>query len=104
MNSVVCLFLTNAPYAFQRLKDTILSPARNLAAVYLDDVFIHSSTIEEGLISLNSLFEILKEEELAQNFSKCRSMMCSIFNFVKIMTVLEIHVNFQTFTSLFLFQ
>lgn len=70
--------LSNAPSVFQRLMNKILAPAKNIAAVYLDDILIHTKTIEEGLENLKTILELLRKEGLKLKLSKCSFLMTSI--------------------------
>lgn len=48
----------------------ILGPTRKFAAIYLDDVLIHSNSVEEGIKNL--------KEGLALNSSKCKFLVNSV--------------------------
>lgn len=63
--------LANAPSCFSRLMNRVLGPARNIAAIYLDDILIHTSTIAEGLKNLEAILKLLQQERLTLNLSKC---------------------------------
>lgn len=70
--------LTNAPRIFQRYMNTILRPAGQYAAVYLDDVLLHARTTEEALGQLKNVFDIFEKEGLTLNLAKCFFLMSSI--------------------------
>lgn len=70
--------LANAPSVFQRLINKVLGPVKNIAAVYLDDVLIHTPTIEEGLEKLESVLKLLREEGLTLNVKKCSFLKSSV--------------------------
>lgn len=63
--------LTNSPRVFQRFINRILKPAREYAAVYLDDVLLHSTTVEQGLENLRKVLDIFRKERLTLNLKKC---------------------------------
>lgn len=63
--------LANAPSVFQRLMNKVLGPARDIAAVYLDDVLIHTSTVPKGFGNLERVLKLLRKEGLTLNVKKC---------------------------------
>lgn len=70
---VLCFGLTNAPAAFSRLISTLLKELNGECIVlFLDDVLVYSSSIEEHEQHLRRLFEILKEHGLYARRSKCK--------------------------------
>ena len=62
--------LKNAGQDFQRLMDRILGDVPH-TYVYLDDILIASSTLEEHLIDLERVFTILNQNGLVVNRKKC---------------------------------
>ncbi len=64
--------LQNAPATFQRLMMTCFSDL-NLSSVliYLDDIIVFSSTVEEHIQRLNMVFQRLREHGLKLKPSKC---------------------------------
>lgn len=70
--------LTNAPSAFQRLMNKILRPARDIAAVYLDDILLYTKTVAEGITNLEKVLILLEQEGLTLNPEKCRFLMRSV--------------------------
>ena len=62
--------LKNAGQDFQRLMDTILEGVPH-TFVYIDDILVASSSPEEHLADLTRVFDILKENGLVVNRSKC---------------------------------
>lgn len=70
--------LTNAPSAFQRLMNKILRPARDIAAIYLDDILIYSKTCEQALNNLEQVLILLEREGLTLNPEKCKFLMTSV--------------------------
>ena len=62
--------LKNAGQDFQRLMDKILGDVPH-TFVYLDDILIASSTMEEHLQDLERVFKILEENGLVVNRKKC---------------------------------
>ena len=61
--------LKGAPATFQRLMNTVLRDIPNCQA-YLDDVIVYSSTWEEHMVRLESLFRRLDETNLTVNLVK----------------------------------
>ena len=56
--------LVTAPITFQRLMDRILQGLHGFAVAYLDDILIHSSTLEKHLENLIIVFDKLREAGL----------------------------------------
>ena len=57
--------IKNAPATFQRLMDIVLEGMHGTEAfVYLDDIAIHSETLEEHDIKARRLFNRLREAHL----------------------------------------
>lgn len=67
--------LCNAPRVFQRYVNKILTPIRDLAAVYLDDILLRATTFASAMEGLRSTFEIFRKEGLTLNLKKCSFMM-----------------------------
>jgi hypothetical protein len=64
--------LVNAPSVFQRFVDKALGPLRyEQVLVYMDDLLLPSSSVEEGLQLLNQVFELLDKAGLKLNLKKC---------------------------------
>lgn len=64
--------LKNAPATFQRLINEILRDYINrICVVYLDDILIFSTSLEEHLISLEKIFKKLAEHNLKIQADKC---------------------------------
>lgn len=63
--------LSNAPRVFQRLMTKILKPIRERSTLYLDDVLLFGSTIDETLDVLREALQIFREEGLTLNLKKC---------------------------------
>jgi len=64
--------LKNAPATFQRLMNTILKDYINkICVVYLDDVLIFSTSLEEHLQSIKKIFDTLRKWNLKVQFDKC---------------------------------
>jgi len=62
----------NAPATFQRLMTTIFRDAIGRSMhVYLDNIFVHSNTIEEHKEHLCLMFEWLREHQLYLKWAKC---------------------------------
>ena len=70
---LVLLFgICSAPPAFCRLIDVVLAGLRyDTCMAYVDDIVIYSSTIDEHLQKLKSVFERLKQKNLILKPSKC---------------------------------
>ena len=63
--------LVKVPSTFQRLMDRILQGLHGFAVAYLDDILIHSSTLEKHLENLTILFDKLREAGLTVKETKC---------------------------------
>ncbi|CAF1393237.1 unnamed protein product, partial [Rotaria sp. Silwood1] len=64
--------LSNAPATFQRLMDLILAGIKwQSCLVYIDDIVVFSSTFEQHLKDLSSVFDRLKTAGLTHKASKC---------------------------------
>ena len=67
--------LKNAPATFQRLMNEILRDYINkICVVYLDDILIFSTTLEEHKIALEKFFRILQNYSLKIQPDKCSLM------------------------------
>lgn len=67
--------LKNAPSTFQRMMNSILSELiGKICFVYLDDIIIFSTSIEEHLISIERVFRKLQEANLKVQLDKCEFM------------------------------
>ncbi|KAJ2952278.1 hypothetical protein O0L34_g4558 [Tuta absoluta] len=65
--------LKNAPAVFQRAIIKALGDLVNTyVVVYMDDVLIVASTVEEGLERLNTVLKILTEKGFSLNLKKCK--------------------------------
>lgn len=64
--------LVNAPATFQRLMDRVLAELKGVGCfVYLDDVIVYSTTIEEHCDRLDRLLALLGRANLKVNLEKC---------------------------------
>ena len=64
--------LTNAPATFQRLMECILAGlSGEQCLIYLDDIIIFSSTFEDHLLRLTSVFDRLSSAGLKLKAKKC---------------------------------
>ena len=64
--------LTNAPATFQRLMERVLAGLQwKICLVYIDDIIIFSSTIDDHLKQLNEVFSRLKAAGLKLKPKKC---------------------------------
>ncbi|KAL1250723.1 hypothetical protein QQF64_018519 [Cirrhinus molitorella] len=68
--TVMAFGMRNAPAAFQRLMQTILSGVANCEA-YLDDVVVYSSSWSDHMNSLHEVFARLAKATLTVNLKKC---------------------------------
>ena len=69
----MCFGLCNTPRTFQQLMERVLYDLNNqICAIYLDDIFIWSSSVEEHLERLEAAFQCLLEEGLKLKPSKCK--------------------------------
>ncbi len=67
---VVSMGLALAPSAFQRLVELVVKGINNVV-VYIDDLIIHSKTLEEYLTRLDEVFTRLAAHSLRANLKKC---------------------------------
>jgi hypothetical protein len=71
--------LTNAPATFQTLMQHVLRPFLDIfAIVYIDDILIYSSSIDEHLEHIKSILEVLRKHKLYAKESKCEFMKNSV--------------------------
>ena len=70
--TVMPFWLTSAPSTFQRLMQRVLSGLSEYCAVYLDDIVVFSSIIQEHLEHLRVVFERLREANIKLKPSKCQ--------------------------------
>jgi len=64
--------LTNAPASFQREMNRILMPLIGKCLfVYMDDILVYSSSFEQHLKDLKSVFSIFREFNFSINIDKC---------------------------------
>lgn len=64
--------LKNAPSTFQRLMNSILKEYINkICIVYLDDILIFSTSLDEHLINLRKILKRLREAKLKIQMDKC---------------------------------
>ena len=62
--------LTNAPRTFQRAINEVVRGVKN-TAVFMDDIVVYSSTMEEHADNLKALLETLHSKNISINFEKC---------------------------------
>ena len=71
--------LTNAPTTFMTLMDIVLRPyLGKFVIVFLDDILVYSTTLEEHLENLRKVFQFLRENALYVKDSKCKFLKDSI--------------------------
>jgi hypothetical protein len=64
--------LTNAPTTFQSAMNTIFAPLlRKGVLVFMDDILVYSTTLEEHAELLKQVFDILQKNEFYLKWSKC---------------------------------
>lgn len=69
----------NAPATFQRLLNNVLGQLRHdKVLIYLDDILVPSSTVQEGLDVLEKVLKIFQEANLKLNIKKCKFFETSI--------------------------
>lgn len=72
--------LTNAPPTFQRMMHLVLAPfLRKCVIVYLDDILIYSSTVQEHAQHLEDVLGALRRHSLFGKASKCLFGVASVF-------------------------
>lgn len=65
--------LKNAPSTFQRLMNSVLRDLINkICVVYLDDILIFSTSMEEHMTNIQKVFDRLREHNLKIQVDKCR--------------------------------
>ena len=71
--------LCNAPATFQRLMNRVLGDlVPNICLVYLDDIIVFSSTIEEHMSRLQTIFSRLRQAGLKIKPKKCSLLQSSV--------------------------
>lgn len=69
---VMAFGLTNAPATFQSVMNLIFAALlRKGVLVFMDDILIYSSTLEEHVILLQQVFDILRQHKFFIKLSKC---------------------------------
>ena len=64
--------LTNTPNTFMRLMNHVLHPfIGKLVVVYFDNILVHSKSLDEHVLHLQSVLDVLRKEKLYANFKKC---------------------------------
>lgn len=69
---VVPYGLKNSASTFQRLMNELLTPHREYACAYIEDVAVHSQTWEEHLQHLDKVLTSISAAGLTANVSKCK--------------------------------
>ena len=71
--------LTNAPATFMALMDSVLRPyLGKFVIVFLDDILVYSTTLDEHAEHLRKVFQLLRENSLYAKESKCEFFKDSI--------------------------
>lgn len=66
--------LKNAPATFQTMMNHVLQPfMNNICVVYLDDILIFGTSLQEHIISIQKIFNKLREYNLKIQIDKCSS-------------------------------
>jgi hypothetical protein len=69
---VLAFGLTGAPGTFQQAMDSTLAPClRKFVLVFFDDILIYSSTYEEHVVHVRTVFELLAKDQWKIKLSKC---------------------------------
>ena len=68
---VIPIGLCNAPATFQRLMNLTFSDLIRCMTIYLDDILVFSSTVEQHMLDLHAVFEKLRVEKLFVKRKKC---------------------------------
>ena len=68
--NVMPFVLKNAPSEFQKIMNDIFNEYSEFAIVYIDDVLIHSTTIENNFKHVNIFINIIKQNGLVISASK----------------------------------
>ena len=69
---VMPLGLTNALATFQQIMNTIFAPMlRKFVLVFVDDILVYSTSLEEHLNHLQQVFHLLHEHHFLLKYSKC---------------------------------
>lgn len=63
--------LRTVPQVFQELMGIVLEGLENFSMAYLDDVLIHSATLESQFEHIQKVYDILKEHGLKLKLKKC---------------------------------
>lgn len=64
--------LKNAPASFQRMMNEVLHDfINNICVVYLDDILVFSTSLQEHILSLRRIFQRLSEYNLKVQVDKC---------------------------------
>jgi transposase InsO family protein len=69
--NVLAQGLKNSPPSFQRVMTEILSPCRQFALVYIDDIVVYSRSFEEHLQHIHQVLSVLSQHNFQLNPSKC---------------------------------
>ena len=69
--NVLAQGLRNSPPSFQRVMVHILSPCRQSALAYIDDIVVYSRSFEEHLQHISQLLSILSKHNFQLNPAKC---------------------------------
>ncbi|CAF5143858.1 unnamed protein product, partial [Rotaria magnacalcarata] len=79
--NVLAQGLKNSPPSFQRVMADILSPCRQFALVYIDDIVVYSRSFEEHLKHIHQVISILSQHNFQLNPSKC-SIFCQQIDYL----------------------
>ncbi|CAF1598482.1 unnamed protein product [Rotaria magnacalcarata] len=79
--NVLAQGLKNSPPSFQRIMADILSPCRQFALVYIDDIVAYSRSFEEHLKHIHLVLSILSQHNFQLNPSQC-SIFCQQIDYL----------------------
>ena len=88
------IWVTQAPTTFMRVMNDVFHPfIDKFVIVYLDDIFILSSSWEEHVKHVKNVFDVLKKEKLYLKHSKCEFGKTSLVYLVHIIGEDELKID-----------
>ena len=67
--------LTNCPQLFSKVISVVLQGLSDFSCWYLDDILIHSKTLEEHKVHVQQVFDRLRKHDLRMKLKKCSFLM-----------------------------